>query len=60
MGTVRTTFITDADHVITEVITKVDTKKPPISFCHCCSAYGWLLIGAVKLIFLPTAFESCS
>ena len=27
MGTVRTTFITDADHVITEVITKVDTKK---------------------------------
>lgn len=27
MGTVRTTFVTDADHVITEVITKVDTKK---------------------------------
>ena len=27
MGTVRTTFITDADHVITDVITKVDTKK---------------------------------
>jgi len=27
MGTVRTTFIADADHVITDVITKVDTKK---------------------------------
>ena len=27
MGTVRTTFITDADHVVTDVITKVDTKK---------------------------------
>lgn len=27
MGTVRTTFITDAGHNITEVITKVDTKK---------------------------------
>ncbi len=27
MGTVRTTFITDADHVVTHVITKVDTKK---------------------------------
>lgn len=27
MGTLRTTFITDANHVITHVITKVDTKK---------------------------------
>lgn len=27
MGTVRTTFITDANHVITDVITKVDTKN---------------------------------
>ncbi len=27
MGTVRTTFITDADHRITHVITKVDTKN---------------------------------
>lgn len=27
MGTVRTTFVTDADHVITEVIAKVDTKN---------------------------------
>lgn len=27
MGTVRTTFITDADHVVTHVINKVDTKK---------------------------------
>lgn len=27
MGTVRTTFITDADHNITHIITKVDTKK---------------------------------
>lgn len=27
MGTVRTTFITDADHKITHIITKVDTKK---------------------------------
>lgn len=27
MGTVRTTFITDAEHVITHVITKVDTKN---------------------------------
>ncbi len=27
MGTVRTTFITDADHVVTHVITKVDTKN---------------------------------
>lgn len=27
MGTVRTTFITDADHVITDIITKVDTKN---------------------------------
>ena len=27
MGTVRTTFITDADHVITHIITKVDTKN---------------------------------
>ncbi len=26
MGTVRTTFITDANHVVTHVITKVDTK----------------------------------
>lgn len=26
MGTVRTTFITDADHRITHIITKVDTK----------------------------------
>ncbi len=27
MGTVRTTFITDANHIITNIITKVDTKK---------------------------------
>ncbi len=27
MGTVRTTFITDADHRITHIITKVDTKN---------------------------------
>ena len=27
MGTVRTTFITDADHKITHIINKVDTKK---------------------------------
>lgn len=27
MGTVRTTFITDADHVVTDIITKVDTKN---------------------------------
>lgn len=27
MGTVRTTFITDADHRITHIISKVDTKK---------------------------------
>lgn len=27
MGTVRTTFITDADHKVTEIISKVDTKK---------------------------------
>lgn len=27
MGTVRTTFVTDADHRITHVITKVDTKQ---------------------------------
>lgn len=27
MGTVRTTFITDAKHVITHIITKVDTKN---------------------------------
>ncbi len=27
MGTVRTTFITDANHVITHVINKVDTKN---------------------------------
>lgn len=27
MGTVRTTFITDANHVITDIITKVDTKN---------------------------------
>lgn len=27
MGTVRTTFVTDADHVITHIITKVDTKN---------------------------------
>ena len=27
MGTVRTTFITDANHVITDVITKVNTKN---------------------------------
>ena len=27
MGTVRTTFVTDADHVITHVIKKVDTKN---------------------------------
>lgn len=27
MGTVRTTFITDADHNITHIITKVDTKN---------------------------------
>lgn len=27
MGTVRTTFITDANHVITHIITKVDTKN---------------------------------
>ena len=26
MGTVRTTFVTDADHKVTHVITKVDTK----------------------------------
>ncbi|MDE6437140.1 MAG: thioredoxin-dependent thiol peroxidase [Muribaculaceae bacterium] len=26
MGTVRTTFITDADHRVTEIIRKVDTK----------------------------------
>lgn len=26
MGTVRTTFVTDADHRVTHVITKVDTK----------------------------------
>ncbi|MDE7092731.1 MAG: redoxin domain-containing protein, partial [Muribaculaceae bacterium] len=26
MGTVRTTFITDASHVVTEVINKVNTK----------------------------------
>ena len=28
MGTVRTTFITDADHRITRIIKKVDTKNP--------------------------------
>ena len=27
MGTVRTTFITDADHRVTEIIRKVDTKN---------------------------------
>lgn len=27
MGTVRTTFITDADHVVTHIIKKVDTKN---------------------------------
>ncbi|ROS91337.1 thioredoxin-dependent thiol peroxidase [Muribaculaceae bacterium Isolate-039 (Harlan)] len=27
MGTVRTTFVTDTDHRITHIITKVDTKK---------------------------------
>ena len=27
MGTVRTTFVTDADHTITHIITKVDTKN---------------------------------
>ena len=27
MGTVRTTFITDADHKVTHIITKVDTKN---------------------------------
>ena len=27
MGTVRTTFITDASHVVTHIITKVDTKN---------------------------------
>lgn len=27
MGTVRTTFVTDASHNITHIITKVDTKK---------------------------------
>ncbi|MCI9607151.1 MAG: peroxiredoxin [Muribaculaceae bacterium] len=27
MGTVRTTFVTDAQHVITHIITKVDTKR---------------------------------
>ena len=27
MGTVRTTFITNVDHIITHVITKVDTKN---------------------------------
>lgn len=27
MGTVRTTFVTDADHRVTHVITKVDTKR---------------------------------
>ncbi len=27
MGTARTTFITDANHIITHVITKVDTKN---------------------------------
>lgn len=27
MGTVRTTFITDASHIITKIITKVDTKN---------------------------------
>lgn len=27
MGIVRTTFITDADHVITNIISKVDTKQ---------------------------------
>jgi peroxiredoxin Q/BCP len=27
MGTVRTTFIADANHVITHIITKVDTKN---------------------------------
>ena len=27
MGTVRTTFIADADHIITHIITKVDTKN---------------------------------
>lgn len=27
MGTVRTTFITDSDHRITHIITKVDTKN---------------------------------
>ena len=26
MGTVRTTFVTDADHRITHIITKVNTK----------------------------------
>ena len=27
MGTVRTTFVTDADHRITHVVKKVDTKR---------------------------------
>lgn len=27
MGTVRTTFITDASHIVTHIITKVDTKN---------------------------------
>ncbi|MDE6133989.1 MAG: peroxiredoxin [Muribaculaceae bacterium] len=27
MGTVRTTFVTDAEHTVTDVITKVDTKN---------------------------------
>lgn len=26
MGTVRTTFVTDTDHIVTHIITKVDTK----------------------------------
>lgn len=30
MGTVRTTFVTDASHVITHVITKVDTKNASV------------------------------
>ncbi len=27
MGTVRTTFVTDANHIITHIITKVNTKN---------------------------------
>ena len=63
MGTVRTTFVTDTDHRITHIITKVDTKKPANS---CWSSWQMPDSEAITTdevsgrVFRPHRYHPCS